>query len=133
LHWQDSHVDIVAGKTALSGVFNRYHKEARRMLDEGGILFPREPPANGDAILAHSPGYAILLAGAYSVPGDPLNTMWFLQIVCDAIAAVFVFLLASELLSAAPALIGAMLVAVSPHLAHYSIVLCPIRLRYSQS
>lgn len=40
LHWQDRHVEIVSGKSSLGGVFNRYEKEAPRILDEGGILFP---------------------------------------------------------------------------------------------
>lgn len=126
LHWHDSHVEIVAGKTALTGVFNRYHKEARRMLDEGGILFPRVRPAPDDArMLAHSPGYAILLAAAYKLPGDPLSKMWMLQITCDALAAVLVFLLGIKLLSLGPAVIAGLLVGLSPHLAYYSILPLP--------
>ena len=39
LHWQDSHVNILSGNTALSGVFSRYDKDARQMLDEGRILY----------------------------------------------------------------------------------------------
>src|SRR4029078_1804857 len=34
LQWQDNHFEIVAGRTALSGVFNRYQKEAQRMIEE---------------------------------------------------------------------------------------------------
>jgi Dolichyl-phosphate-mannose-protein mannosyltransferase len=126
LHWQDSHVEIVAGKTALSGVFNRYQKEARRMLDEGGILFPREQPASGDArMLVHPPGYSILLAAIYRLNGNPYTSLWFVQVVCDGAAALLVFLIALELLNWSVALIAAMLVAISPHLAYYSLVLSP--------
>lgn len=126
LHLQDSSVEIVAGKTSLSGVFNRYQKEARRMLDEGGILYPREPPTNGDArMLVHPPGYAILLAAINRLANDPYPALWLVQIVCDGFAALLVFMIASELLNWGVALIAAMLVAFSPHLAHYSLILSP--------
>ncbi len=126
LHWQDKHVEIVGGKTALGGVFNRYQKEARRMLDSGGILFPRDPPAVGDArMLVHPPGYSILLAAIYRLGGDPYEWLWLMQIVCDGAAALLVFLIALELIDWRVALIAAMLVAISPHLAYYSLVLSP--------
>jgi Dolichyl-phosphate-mannose-protein mannosyltransferase len=126
LHWQDSHVEIVAGKTALSGVFNRYQKESRRILDEGGILYPREPRADGDArMLVHPPGYSILLATIYRLRDDPYLLLWLVQIACDGAAALLVFLIASELLNWRVALIAGMLVAFSPHLAYYSLVLSP--------
>lgn len=126
LHWQDSRIEIVGGKASLSGVFDRYRKEARRMIDEGGILFPREPPEAGNArMLAHPPGYSILMAGIYAVSEDPIRPLWFVQIVCGGAAAVLVFLLAAELLGAWPAVISGMLVALSPHLAYYSLLLSP--------
>src|SRR5882724_8948569 len=126
LYWQDKHVEIVGGKFALSGVFNRYEKEARRMLDKGGILFPRERPASGDArMLVHPPGYSILLAAIYRLNGDPYMWLWLVQIVGDGAAALFVFLIALELINWSVALIAAMLVALSPHLAYYSLILTP--------
>ena len=126
LHWQDKHVDIVSGKAALAGVFNRYEKEATRMLDSGGILFPRERPVDGDArMLVHPPGYSILLAVINRLGGHPHTWLWILQIVCDAAAAVLVFLIASQLLNWRVALIAGLLVALSPHLAYYSLILSP--------
>ena len=126
LYWQDKHVEIVGGKAALSGVFDRYQKEARRMLDEGGILFPRERPASGDArMLVHPPGYSILLAAIYRLNGDPYTWLWLVQIVCDGAAALFVFLIALELINWSVGVIAAMLVAISPHLAYYSLILSP--------
>src|ERR1051325_5910109 len=63
LHWQDKHIEIGNAPFALSGVFTRYQKEARRILDEGRILFPREQNDSGDArILAHPPGYSLVVA-----------------------------------------------------------------------
>lgn len=126
LHLQDSSVEVVAGKNSLSGVFNRYQKEARRILDEGGILFPRERPASGDArMLVHPPGYSILLATILHLSNDPYRALWLVQIVCEGAAALLVFLIALELLNWGVALIAGLLVAFSPHLAHYSLLLTP--------
>lgn len=127
LHWQDKHVDIISGKTSLSGVFSRYDKDARRMLEEGRILFPPELPADGDArMLTHPPGYSIILAAIYRMTDDPpYPALWLLQMVCDGLAAVLVFLIAIELLNWKVATIAAMLVAISPHLAHYSLLPLP--------
>lgn len=126
LHWQDKNVQIVAGKTALSGVFNRYQKEAQRIVEEGRILYPREPPLSGNArLLAHPPGYSILLSAIYRAGADEYKALWIMQIVCDATAAVVVFLIALELLNWWVALAAAMLVALSPHLAYYSLLLSP--------
>lgn len=126
LYWQDKHVEIVAGKASLSGVFLRYQKEAGRILEEGRILFPREQPAAGNArMLAHPPGYSILLAAIYRVGVDEYKGLWLLQIVSDAAAALLIFLIALELLNWWVGLTAAMLVALSPHLAHYSLLLTP--------
>jgi len=126
LHWRDSHAEIVSGKVSLSGVFERYRKEARRMIEEGGVLFPSEAPDPGNArMLAHPPGYSILIAGIYSITDDPVRALWYVQVVCDAAAAVLVFLLAAELLGWWAGLVSAMLAALSPHLAYYSLLLSP--------
>lgn len=125
-HWQDNHVEITSGKTSLGGVFNRYQKEARRMLDEGGILFPRVRPSNGDArMLVHPPGYSILLAGIYQTGIDQSSALWILQIVCDAGAALLIFLIGCELFNVWVATIAGMMTALSPHLAYYSLILSP--------
>jgi len=127
LHWQDSHVNILSGNTALSGVFSRYDKDARQMLDEGRILYPRELPPDGDArMLTHPPGYPIILAAIYQMAIDPpFPALWLLQIVCDGLASLLVFLIAMKLLNWFVATIAGMLVATSPHLAHYSLLPLP--------
>lgn len=126
LTWQDNHIEIVAGQSSLSGVFLRYQKVAQQMLEEGRILYPREQPVSGDArLLAHPPGYSILLAAISRVGADEHKGLWFVQIVCDGVAALLIFLIALELLNCWVAMIAAMLVALSPHLAYYSIFLTP--------
>src|SRR6185503_1992745 len=126
LHWQDQHVEIASGESSLSGVYLRYQKEARRILDEGRILFPREQPVDGDArLLAHPPGYSILLAALSRMGADGRSGLWVLQIVCDAAAAVVIFLIGLELLNLWMSIIAAILVGLSPHLAYYSLFLTP--------
>jgi hypothetical protein len=126
LHWQDSHVEIAAGKISLGGVLNRYEKEARRMLEERAVLFPTQPPSNGDArMLVHPPGYSILLAAIYLVDDDPRPVLWLVQILCDGVATLLVFAIALELMNWRVALVAALLAAFSPHLAHYSLILSP--------
>src|SRR5436309_7037201 len=126
LHWQDSHVWMVSGKTALGGVYKHYHREAERMLEERSLLYPREPPAEGDArLLLHPPGYAILLAAILKFSDNPQPALWSIQIIGTALAAVLVFLIAAELLPLMAAFISGLLVALSPHLAYYSLFLLP--------
>jgi hypothetical protein len=126
LHWQDSHVRIVSGAGSLAGVFDRYSKEAERMIEDRSVLFPRERPTNGDArMLVHPPGYAMLLAAILKLSNNPYPLLWIVQIIADALAAVCVFLIAIELLPMMAALIGGLLVALSPHLAYYSLILSP--------
>lgn len=126
LHWQDSNVEIAGGKFSLGGVFERYRKEARRTIEEGGIVFPRNPPDPGNArMLAHPPGYSILIAGLLALNDDPVRPLWLLQAAFDAFAAVLMLLVAAELLGLWPAFVGAMLVALSPQLAYYSLLLTP--------
>jgi hypothetical protein len=126
LHWQDSHVGVISGKTALGGVYKHYHREAERIIEERRILYPRESPAEGDArLLLHPPGYAILLAAMLKFSDDPQPALWFIQITGNALAAVLVFLIAAELLPLMAAFIGGLLVALSPHLAYYSLFLLP--------
>ena len=126
LHWQDSNVEIIYGKTSLGGVFNRYDKEARRILDEGRLLYPADPPERGDArLLVHPPGYSILLAAIYKLRQQPHLALWAVQILSDGLAALLVFLIGCELLHYGVAVIAGSLVALSPHLAFYSLILSP--------
>jgi hypothetical protein len=126
LHWQDKHIEIVNGRFALSGVFTRYQKEARRILDEGRILFPRERSDSGDArILAHPPGYSIVVAAVDRLGLPETTSLWALQIFSDACAAVLVLLIGLELFRRWVAVPAALLVAVSPHLSYYTLFLSP--------
>src|SRR5262245_53967215 len=127
LHWQDSHVQIIRSTTSLGGVFNRYRKEADRILAEDSIVFPREQPAPGDArMLAHPPGYSILMAGIKRVaPSHVYDGLWIIQILADGLSALLIFLIGSKLFHRRIGFIAAMLVAISPQLAYYCLLLTP--------
>ncbi|HLG17692.1 MAG TPA: glycosyltransferase family 39 protein [Blastocatellia bacterium] len=129
LHWQDAHVEIERQNTVLTDlVFKLYRSEANRIVQQGRILFPSAPHDQGDArMLVHPPGYSILLAAVCgdSQPGDSYRGIRLFQVICDALCAVLVVLIAAEFFALTVAGISGALVALSPHLAHYSLWLSP--------
>ncbi|HEU4388699.1 MAG TPA: glycosyltransferase family 39 protein [Blastocatellia bacterium] len=126
LHWQDKHSEILWSRTSLIGLFNRYKNDAIRMSSGGGVLYPAENPSDGDAkLLVYPPGYSLLIAVVTKVSANPYPILWIIQSVCDAFTAVVVFLIAAEMFKQAAGFIAALLVALSPHFAFYSLVLSP--------
>ena len=123
VHWQDYQVNIGADQ---SGLVNRYKQQAQRMLDGDGILFPRDYDQHASIqLIVHPPGYSIFIAGAYALFGKSDDKLVLAQIISDSLAAVLVFLIAVEVLPFAASMIGGLLVAFSPHLAHHSLLLLP--------
>ncbi len=137
LYWQDNYAELSRGKrdSGLQLVSFFYYDHAQRILEDGRILFPRNPPDSGDAtLLLHPPGYPILMAGIFKMfyePGDGQDlsnadtALRVVQIVGDAVAAIVIFLIAAELFPVALAIIAAILCGFSPHLAYYSLMLGP--------
>jgi hypothetical protein len=126
LHWQDLHAEIEQGDTLLSDLLKDYQHNVRQMMDESALLFVHASEEPEDArILEHPPGYSILLLGLYRLPGDPSVRLRLLQVLCDAAAAVLIFLIAAEMLPVTVGFIAGLLVALSPHLAYYSLWLTP--------
>ena len=114
LHWQDH------------GIIVYYRPEAQRILDGGGTFFPSSAPQSGDAtMVVHPPGYSILMGGIFTIFGDSDSAITIVQIIGDALAAVMVLVIAAELLPLTVAIISGILVALSPHLASYSVHLSP--------
>jgi hypothetical protein len=113
----------------MKGLIKPYWRQAERIIEEGTILFPRDPADPGDArLLVHPPGYSIFLAAVSRVFGnlkDLLKPAQIIQVFCDSLSALLVFFIAAELLPRGVAIIAAMLVAISPHLAYYSLWLSP--------
>ena len=61
----------------------------------------------------------------FKVFGESDTAIEFVQILCDSLAAVFVFLIAAELVSAGIAVMAGFLAALSPQFAYYSVLLLP--------
>lgn len=126
LYWQDNDTEIASGKTQMVVLGKSYRREAARMLEDRALLFPKNAPQNGDSqIILHPPGYSILLAAFARSFGESAYAVQWLQVLGDSLATVLVFLIAVELLPAALAAVAGLLVAISPHLAYYSLWLTP--------
>lgn len=138
LYWQDNYPDLLRGKSAPGGLqmmAPSYHDEAQRIVDDGGILFPRNPVDPSDAtMLVHPPGYPILMVAAFKVSHaqdskhglvEQDSNLRIVQIISDALSSVVIFLIALELFTLGIAVIGAMLSSFSPHLGYYSLMFGP--------
>lgn len=96
------------------------------MLDGEGILFPRDfaEPTNVQ-LLVHPPGYSMFAAAVFKLAGKSRNALAIAQIIADGAAAVMVTIIAAELFPLAVGVLAGLLIAFSPHLAHYSLLLLP--------
>jgi hypothetical protein len=121
-------VDFERGESLATKLVKPYHNEAERMAEDGGALFPRSAVDRGDArMIVHPPGYSMLIRvfyGPYSAD-ESYRGLRLAQIICDSACTVLIFLIAAELLAFGAALTGALLAALSPHLAYYSLWLSP--------
>ncbi|HWN98538.1 MAG TPA: glycosyltransferase family 39 protein [Blastocatellia bacterium] len=123
LHWQDYHLQVGSD---LESLVHRYKKHAEMALSGEGILFPRDYAQRSNVqLLVHPPGYSIFIAAIYALSSDSDDNLVLSQIVSDGIAAVLVFLIGAQWLSRGAAVAAGLLVAFSPHLAHYTLVLLP--------
>jgi dolichyl-phosphate-mannose-protein mannosyltransferase len=126
LYWQDDAVQLSIEDTLSQNMARQYRREARRIIEERTILFPRQQADPGNAMLiVHPPGYSMLMALSFRLFGETESPLRWLQISCDAAEAVLVFVIAAELLPLGVAVIAAALMALSPHASYYSIRLSP--------
>jgi 4-amino-4-deoxy-L-arabinose transferase and related glycosyltransferases of PMT family len=124
LVWQHNRSDI---EQVMTGLTAGYRDDARVLLSGNLSLFLRGPAPPSDAtVLAHPPGYAILMAAIFKIFGESDSALRFFQILCDAVSALLVFLIALELsTSKSISLIAGLLAALSPQLAYNSLLLLP--------
>lgn len=122
LVWQNNKSDI---EQSLSGVTASYRSDALILLsgDIKKFVFGANPPIDA-SVLAHPPGYSILMAAVYGVFGDGV-AMTLVQIFLNSFAPVFVFLIGFRLFDLTTALFGGILAAFSPQLAYNSAILLP--------
>jgi hypothetical protein len=123
LQWQDNR--LIVGKI-MSRLTEGYKEEAQFLLNRDVSSFVRgASPQPDTAILMHTPGYPILIALIYKLTGDSDTALRLFQILCDAAAAVLVFLIAAKLLPVGAAIAAGLLVAFSPQLGFHSLLLLP--------
>ncbi|HEX8919962.1 MAG TPA: glycosyltransferase family 39 protein, partial [Pyrinomonadaceae bacterium] len=123
LSWQDTRHEVWKVQTVVAEDYRR----TARILQEGGLraFLSRSSPLADPNTLGHPPGYSILMALLFTVSGESDAAIQFFQIVCDALAAVLVFLILAELLPGSVAMIAGLLVALSPQFAWNSVLLLP--------
>src|SRR5262249_17381374 len=122
MQWQDTLPALPQGET----MARLYKSEAKRMLNDGGILYPNGTVDPGDGrLILHPPGYSMMIAVIYAMFGEGDQKIRLAQIILDAISAVLVFLIAARLFTTSIAVTSGVLVGLSPHFAYYSVWLSP--------
>src|SRR5215467_13865842 len=123
LRWEDNRDSLKFDPPVFSIMDSQYKIEARRMIKEGGLLFPREHDPESPRMLNHPPGYAMLLLGFYGdrFDGHRYEKLKVLQALCDSAAAVAIAAIAFQLLPIGVAAASGILVALSPQLSFYSL------------
>src|SRR6266850_4017415 len=88
LSWHDTRLDVGKVQTAVTGDYQR----VARLLRQGGLasFLSSSSPLSDLNTLGHPPGYSILIAGIFSVRGESNTAVQFVQIACDALAAVVI-------------------------------------------
>lgn len=117
LTWQDNYREIWKVQSSVSDGY----KDSARQLARGDFkTFVSDINHFG-----HPPGYPILLAAIFKVAGESDTAIQVVQILFDAIAVVLLFLIALELVPYGVAVIAAILAAISPQFAYFSVLLLP--------
>jgi hypothetical protein len=123
LYWHGARLDAVKVESmATAG----YKDIARHLVSDGIASFfsPSSSLASPNTI-SYQPGYSLLMALFFRLFGERDAALQFFQMVCDAAAALMVFLIAFELLPGAVAIISGALAALCPQFSWYAIVLLP--------
>ena len=123
LSWHDTRLEVGKVQTAVTGDYQR----VAQLLRQGGVasFLSSSSPLSDLNTLGHPPGYSILIASISSVFGESNTAVQFVQIICDALSAVMIFLIVAELLPFSSALIAGMLAAFSPQFVWNSVLLLP--------
>lgn len=123
LCWADVRFEAFEVQTAVS----RNYKHLARLLGENGAASFYDPasPTSEPDLLGHPPGYSFVLAAIYGVFGERDAAAQIFQMVCDALAAALVFLIAAELLSFGVGVVSGLLVALAPQFCWNSLTLLP--------
>jgi hypothetical protein len=123
LSWHDTRLEVGKVQTAVTGDY----QHVARLLRQGGLasFLSSASPLSDLNTLGHPPGYSILVAAIFSVWGESNAAIQFVQITCDSLAAVMIFLIVAELLPFSAAGIAGTLAAFSPQFSWNSVLLLP--------
>ena len=110
----------------MSGVTQSYLADAKTLSDGDLTRFVSgaNPPMDA-SVLAHPPGYPILIAAVYGIFGENDDTFRLVQILLNSLGPILVLIIALRLFEIRPAVIAAFLVAISPQFAYYSSIILP--------
>src|SRR2546425_5414721 len=123
LSWHDTHLEVGKVQTGVTADYKR----VAQLLRQGGFasFLSTSSPLSDLNTLGHPPGYSILMALIHSLFGESDTTIQFVQMICDALAAVVILLILAELLPLSVAVFCGMLSALSPQFAWNSVLLLP--------
>ena len=123
LSWHDTRREVGKVQTVVA---DDYQNAARLFRQEGVRGFFSSTGRLADPnLLGHPPGYPIVIAIVWSVFGESNTTIQLLQLICDALAAVLIFLIAIELFPFSVGVISGVLVAFAPQFSWNSVLLLP--------
>src|SRR5438045_4516854 len=123
LSWHDTRLEVGKVQTGVTADYKR----VAELLRAGGVAsFLSSSSRLSDLnTLGHPPGYSILMALIQSLFGESDTAIQFVQMTCDALAAVIILLIVAELLPFCVAAIAGILSALSPQFAWNSVLLLP--------
>ncbi|MGI8918548.1 MAG: ArnT family glycosyltransferase [Pyrinomonadaceae bacterium] len=117
LTWHDLRLDVWKVQTYVTSDY-KYSAYLLARRDFKGFLYDINR-------MGHPPGYPVVLAGIFKVGGDSDDAIQLVQVVCDSLAAVVVFLIVFELLPFGVAVLAGLLTALSPQFSYHSVLLLP--------
>ena len=117
LTWHDLRLDVWRVQTYVTSDY-KYSAYLLARRDFNGFLYDINR-------MGHPPGYPVVLAGIFKVWGDSDDAIQLVQVVCDSLAAVVVFMIVFELLPFGVAVIAGLLTVLSPQFSYHSVLLLP--------
>jgi len=123
LSWHDTRREVGKVQTVVAADY----QHVAWLLRQEGVrgFFSSSGPLADPNMLGHPPGYPIVIAIVWGVFGESNASIQLFQIVCDALAAVLIFLIGIELFPFAAGLLGGLLVSFAPQFSWNSVLLLP--------
>ncbi|MFN2509872.1 MAG: ArnT family glycosyltransferase [Pyrinomonadaceae bacterium] len=123
LVWQNKRAEVPQVQTRVA----QNYKHLAQLLQQNGLrsFFDASSTTSNPDLLGHPPGYSILLALIYRLAGETDLAAQLFQMSCDSLAAVVIFLIATELLPLGVGILSGFMTAFAPQFTWNSILLLP--------